>query len=431
MVYRTITGNCNKYLAFAICAIWLRFFLSAFHTITYPSLVAGFSINALGSIGVAGLGLLLIPTAVFTLRKLFPYYLFFTAIAASGIVNFEIPGTINVLVKWCYFLVLSGALFLSVRMQGHAETFRKLAVAFAMPVTLQVFSFLLGEVKATEADGSASYIGGYNHEAAFSMIIASFVFVIGLTERGSIKFRSLLFTLAVILLILVNYRTSMLAVLPIVGVFYYNSVEQRVRPSQKVPVMTMVIMLISIVFIGLSVSMSERFADVGTLISNLDLILKAPVYFSEVEKDIMSARVYIWSQYINAFIHADLLNQLLGFGPGSWSSTFKLYAHNTFVSYLYEYGLLGLLMFLFLCVSIVIQILNIPDSALRKLLLLSFLGFLAMNMATMPLWNIEGLIFFSLIGAQVFASKPRALRKAPTLGIKKVMGINPTQEKVI
>ena len=427
LVYRTVTGNCNKYLAFAICAIWLRFFLSAFHTITYPSLVAGFSINALGSIGVAGLGLLLIPTAVFTLRKLFPYYLFFAAIAASGIVNFEIPGTINVLVKWCYFLVLSGALFLSIRMQGHSETFRKLAVAFVMPVTLQVLSLLLGEVKATEADGSASYIGGYNHEAAFSMIIASFVFVIGLTERGSIRFRSTLFTLAVVLLMLVNYRTAMLAVLPIVAVFYYNLIEQRIRPSQKVSVMTLVTMVIILSFMAVSISMRERFADVGTLISNLDLVLKAPIYFSEAEKDIMSARVYIWSLYINAFVNADLLNQVFGFGPGAWSKAFDLYAHNTFVSYLYEYGVIGLSLFILLCLSIVLQAVSISDQGLKKLLLLSFIGFLTMNMATMPLWNIEGLIFFSLIGAQIFANKPNNQRKMPTTRIEKIMGINPTQ----
>ncbi len=427
MVYRTIKGNCNKYLAFAICAIWLRFFLSAFHTITYPSLVAGFSINALGSIGVAGLGLFLIPTAVFTLRKLFPYYLFFAAIAASGIVNFEIPGTINVLVKWCYFLVLSGALFLSIRMQGHAETFKKLTVAFVMPVTLQVFSLLLGEVKATEADGSASYIGGYNHEAAFSMIIASFVFVIGLTERGSIRFRSILFTLAVVLLMLVNYRTAMLAVLPIVAVFYFNLIEQRIKPSQKVSVMTLVTMVIILSFMAVSISMRERFADVGTLISNLDLVLKAPIYFSEAEKDIMSARVYIWSLYINAFSNADLLNQVFGFGPGTWGRAFDIYAHNTFVSYLYEYGVVGLSLFILLCLSIVLQAISVSDKGLRKLLLLSFIGFLTMNMATMPLWNIEGLIFFSLIGAQVFASKPNNQGKTPTSRIEKIMGINPTQ----
>lgn len=431
MVYRTIKGNCNKYLAFAICAIWLRFFLSAFHTITYPSLVAGFSINALGSIGVAGLGLLLIPTAVFTLRKLFPYYLFFAAITASGIVNFEIPGTINVLVKWCYFLVLSGALFLSIRMQGHAETFKKLAVAFVMPVTLQVLSLLLGEVKATEADGSASYIGGYNHEAAFSMIIASFVFVIGLTERGSIRFRSTLFTLAVVLLMLVNYRTAMLAVLPIVAVFYYNLIEQRIMPSQKVSVMTLVTMVIILSFMAVSISMRERFADVGTLISNLDLVLKAPIYFSEAEKDIMSSRVYIWSSYIDAFLKAELLNQVFGFGSGAWSDVFTLYAHNTFVSYLYEYGVLGLSLFMLLCFAVVFQTLTVIDSGLRKLLLLSFFGFLMMNMATMPLWNIEGLIFFSLIGALVFASGPKSRTRVSTSGFQKVMGINPAQERGI
>ena len=233
MVYRTITGNCNKYLAFAICAIWLRYFLSAFHTITYPPLVAGFSINALGSIGVAGLGLLLIPTAVFTLKKLFPFYILFIAIAVSGFVNMQIPGTINVLVKWCYFLVLAGALFLSIRSQGQNETFKKLLVAFFMPVVLQVLSILLGHAKATEADGSTSYVGGYNHEAAFSMIIVSFIFVVGLTERNSIRFRTSLFTLSIFLLVLVNYRTAILTILPIAAVFYFTLVEQRLKPSLR------------------------------------------------------------------------------------------------------------------------------------------------------------------------------------------------------
>jgi hypothetical protein len=146
MVYRTITRNCNKYLAFAICAIWLRFFLSAFHTITYPSLIAGFSINALSSISIAALGLFLIPTKVFTLRKLLPFYFLFAAIGISGFVNMKIPGTINVLVKWSYFLVLTGAVFLSVRAQGQSETFKRLLVAFFMPVTLQVLSILLGQL---------------------------------------------------------------------------------------------------------------------------------------------------------------------------------------------------------------------------------------------------------------------------------------------
>lgn len=404
MVYRTITGNCNKYLAFAICAIWLRYFLSAFHTITYPPLVAGFSINALGSIGVAGLGLLLIPTAVFTLKKLLPFYTFFIAIAVSGFVNMEIPGTINVLVKWCYFLVLAGALFLSIRCQGQNETFKKLLVAFVMPITMQVFSVLMGHAKAAEADGSISYIGGYNHEAAFSMIIVSFIFVVGLVERNTIRFRTSLFTLAVILLILVNYRTAILTILPIAAVFYFTLIEQRLKPSQKAPVLTIVAMLFTAVFLVLSLTMQERFADVGLMLGNLDLITKAPIYFSEAEKDIMSARVYIWSQYINAFNNADLLHKLLGFGPDSWKGVFAKYAHNTFVSNLYEYGYLGFYSFIGMMLFALKEAFKIHKKNLAKIVGLSIIGFLIMNLATMPLWNIEGLIFFAIVVGIVFSS---------------------------
>jgi len=307
-------------------------------------------------------------------------------------------------------LVLAGALFLSIRSQGQNETFKKLLVAFTMPVTLQVLSIVFGQAKAAEADGSTSYIGGYNHEAAFSMIIVSFIFVVGLIERGSIQFRASLFTLSVFLLVLVNYRTAILTILPIAAVFYFTLVEQRLKPSQKAPVLTVVTMLFIIIFSALSLSMQERFADVGVMISNLDLILKAPIYFSEAEQDIMSARVYIWSQYINAFANADAVQQVFGFGPDSWKQRFELYAHNTFVSYLYEYGILGLVSFLLVCILMTLQPLGLKDKKLSKILVLSFLGFLTMNLATMPLWNIEGLIFFSIFCSLVFGSQSAELK---------------------
>ena len=274
-----------------------------------------------------------------------------------------------------------------------------------MPIVLQVLSVVLGQAKSTEADGSTSYIGGYNHEAAFSMIIVSFIFVVGLTERSSIKFRTSLFTLAVVLLVLVNYRTSILTILPIAAVFYFTLIEQRLKPSQKAPVLSVVAMVFVFVFLGLSFTMQERFADIGIMLSNLDLIAKAPMYFSDAERDILSARVYIWSGYINAFVNADLLNQIFGFGPDSWKQRFVLYAHNTFVSYLYEYGILGLVNFLFVCLVMIVQPMGLQDKKLSKILIFSFLGFLTMNLATMPLWNIEGLIFFAIFSSLVFGSK--------------------------
>lgn len=191
-VLRVIRHNCNKYLAFAIVAIWLRLFLSAFYTITYPPLFAGLSLNAIGSIGVVCVGLLVLPLSLFKLKKLMPFYILFFAILISGVINTKIGGTINLLVKWFYFLVLMIAVFLSVHYYGKNETLKKLLVAFTMPVALQLLSILLGHAKATEADGSTSFIGGYSHEAAFSMVIVTFVFILGMLERNTLRMQTAL-----------------------------------------------------------------------------------------------------------------------------------------------------------------------------------------------------------------------------------------------
>jgi len=204
--------------------------------------------------------------------------------------------------------------------------------------------------------------------------------------------------------VLVNYRTAILTILPIAAIFYFTLVEQRLKPSQKAPVLTIVTMVLAIVFFVLSLSMQERFADVGLLVGNLDLIFKAPMYFSDAEQDIMSARVYIWSQYINAFTNADLLHQIFGFGPDSWKYKFDLYAHNTYVSYIYEYGYFGFISFIGLLAYILTVSFNLSNKPLGKILAFSIIGFMIMNMATMPLWNIEGLIFFALALGTVFAN---------------------------
>lgn len=84
---------------------------------------------------------------------------------------------------------------------------------------------VLGEVKVIENDGLVSYIGGYNYEVVFLMIIVSFIFVLGLIERNVIKFWILLFIVVVFFFILVNYRIVIFIILFIVVVFYYLLVE--------------------------------------------------------------------------------------------------------------------------------------------------------------------------------------------------------------
>ncbi|QJR80193.1 O-antigen ligase domain-containing protein [Alteromonas pelagimontana] len=397
LVYKTVSRRCNKYLAFAVLAVWLRYFLSAFHQITYTPIAAGFSINAIASIGIAFTGLLLLPPKVLSLRTLSVIYLFFAAIIVSGVINGNLVGLVNVMVKWVFFTVIAGALFMAIRKVGKDEVLRKLLVAFFLPVSLEIMSIILGEVKATEADGSTSYIGGYNHEAAFSMIIAAFVLTVGLIADKQIKYRGVLFTLGCVLLLLVNYRTSILAILPLTAFFIFNAAEAKIAQRHKPVFFITSIIGMGFVFLALSYTMQNRFADVFVFLSSWDDLIKAPAYYTEEEKDIFSARVYLWSMYINAYVNGDAIRMLIGYGPESWSGVFPKYAHNTYVSFLYEYGMIGLVCFLLAVGSFVKHSLKIKNKRFALMLFSSMVGFLIMNLATMPLWNIEGLILYAIL----------------------------------
>lgn len=416
-VFKTCKNLKNKYLIFVVLALWLRYTLSAFHQITYDPFVAGFSLNALGSISVVLLGVLLLPNLTFRLRQYLVFYAFFAIIIISGLVNSEVKGLINVLVKWGYFFVLSAAVFLSLRMQPTKVVFKALLAPFLLPVSLQVLSVLLGEVKATEADGSASYIGGYNHEAAFSMVIVGFILVLGWLERKTIRFHAPLFFISVFLLILVNYRTAMLAVLPVVLIFILTMLSERFESKYKLPILAAAAVPLIAIGLIISSSLAERFSDITLVVTNFSDLIKAPMYYSEADKDIFSSRMYLWSQYLYAFFNSDWINQWVGLGPEHWAGLFSHYAHNAYVSYIYEYGYLGITAFLAMNVYLLICALKHRSKVLGQKLFFSVLGIMVMNLSTMPLWNIEGLICYALIAGAIFAKGqgPQASETPTTL----------------
>lgn len=409
-VIKTIKTATNKYIAFVVFALWLRFFLSAFHSITFPPLIAGFSINAMGSIGIACLGLIIIPKDFLALRKLIPIYLFFITIVVSALYNAEYAGLIKVLVKWVYFLTVAVAFYLAFKISGITDTCRRALIPFLMPFLLQLFSILFGEFKAAEADGSASYIGGYNHEAAFSMMLVSFVILLSVVPKKTINWHKTLFFTGVFFIYMANYRTAILAVLPVILIFIYSSLNQKITPRYKL----LISLFSSVALLGFFLLFfnlqQDRFQDISIFFMTFDELIKAPAYFTLEERRIFSSRVYIWSQYLTAFINADGVNQLLGFGPESWSGIFELYAHNTFVSYLYEYGYLGFVSFLFLNSFLLFHSWKIENKQLSTMVFFSLVGFLIMNLATMPLWNVEGLIVYSILVSLTFANPKFEMR---------------------
>jgi hypothetical protein len=153
----------------------------------------------------------------------------------------------------------------------------------------------------------------------------------------------------------------------------------------------------------ISSSLAERFSDISLILNNLNELIKAPEYFSDAEQDIFSSRVYLWSQYLTVFSQSDFLHRMVGLGPESWSGVFDKYAHNAFVSYIYEYGYLGITTFLIVNIYLLKQALNNQSKILGRKLFFSILGLMVMSLSTMPLWNIEGLICYALISGTIFA----------------------------
>src|SRR4030095_505756 len=94
-------------------------------------------------------------------------------VTISGLLNHNYSGIINVTVKFGYFIVVTLGVFEALAKFGERRFLSLLPWGFAPPLILQALSIILGISKGSEATGSVSYVGGYNHEAGFSVILAT------------------------------------------------------------------------------------------------------------------------------------------------------------------------------------------------------------------------------------------------------------------
>jgi len=405
--FREIRDWPTRYLIFII---WLRYALAAYHEHTYDPIAAGLSINALSSIAVVGGGILLIPRSLFSLRFLAPLYLLTGIIACSGVLNKAPIDLLDALTKWGYFGVIATLTYQALKRYNRSMLLSALGSAFILPVTLQVISIALGAGKATESDGSVSFIGGYNHEAVFSTIILTFILVSYLREGGR-WIGPLSVGLGVMGLIWANYRTTMIAAAPMVGAYALFRSVNSVVPHQRRLIAIFAAVAVAAGFAAAGVALQERFFDIWLALSAGSDLIKPPYYYTDPERDLFSARLYLWSQYIHAFLQGDALTQALGYGPNSWEAKFTTYAHNTFVSFLYEYGYAGLVGLVFVLVSGCMRALSVPIRQSKALLGAGHIGFLLVNLATMPLWTIEGFIFYGLLTGVTWNASVKATAK--------------------
>jgi hypothetical protein len=389
-----------------IAVVWLRYVMQAYHEFTYVS-VGGVSINALASLGVCAVGALVLWRRLPELGRFPVLILLVLTIAASGLLNKALVPTIETLLKWGFFAVVMLATMDCMRRDGDARIFRLLLWAFAPVIVYQVLSVGLDVGKATESDGSVSFIGGYNHEAAFSVVLITCLTVASLAPRLNPFVCLAVVGVCLVGVVLANYRTSLFAAVPIVFGFFVFGIARGLRPGRRIAVSIVGLLLMMGAAVSGSALMADRMSDVGVVAEEGGAIIKSPEQFTEAERKLLSGRIYLWNRYIEDYSAGDDRHLLLGYGADSWVERFGLYAHNTLVSYLFEFGIVGAGLIIAVWLGMIFRSVRAPDWTVRGQLLSAHIGFVLLNMATMPFWLIEGLIFYGLLcGYTVAVTSP-------------------------
>ena len=395
-------NKCSQILKFIFWAVFFRFVLAAFHEVTFLAIFGSFSIISIYSI------LLVCVSFVFMSLKKIPvilnsdFYLIKLMIllmALSAIINSNEIQSIASIIKWIFILQLSLMLIESIKYNGIAKVLKVISIAYMYPILLVIFSIILGVSKATELDGSISYIGGYYHEGVISVLILSAmsIFVLMASEQSKRSKQLYLVIFFWFLLVMINYRTTLLASL-LIGPFVLLAIYKNSQTilNKSIIVLLVLIIPIGIVMLGTS-NLFERFQEIPDAISQFPRFLNFQEYYSQEDRQFFSGRIYIWSGYIAAALDGSEIQLLFGQGMDSWTEYFDLYAHNSFVSYFYELGIVGLGIFTILIINVYRKILKIRNSGISLSLCGVYSAFIVLNLGTMPLWQLEGIILFSLI----------------------------------
>jgi hypothetical protein len=214
-------------------------------------------------------------------------------------------------------------------------------------------------------------------------------------------------------IIAANYRTAILAFAPLIVTQFNLDILGRFSPRQRTIIAVVLISVSSVAVIAAGWVFRERFQDIVTVFESVDDLMKPQNEYTQEEKELLSARPYIWSGYIDAYIKGGTKVHLLGFGPDSWIGVMNVYAHNTLISAIYEYGVLGVVAFIMLWATMFYTALFTP-SGVRGKLIAAHSSFLLLNMATMPHWMLEGDILYGVLcGYTLYMLHQPALARRP------------------
>jgi hypothetical protein len=178
-------------------------------------------------------------------------------------------------------------------------------------------------------------------------------------------------------------------------------VISRFSPRVRIIIGMVILAFTTLGLLGAIWLLRDKFADVATVLSDPGRLFKPPEEYTLDERRLLSSRAYLWANYIDGYLGGGIKNLVLGFGPNAWEDKFPVYAHNTLVSTLYEYGIVGVVGMLALWGTMFTAALLVKKGPKGKLLA-AHASFLILNMATMPHWTIEGNLLYAIICGYTF-----------------------------
>lgn len=391
--------------AFVVVALWLRTTAGAYHLYMFQPLAGGLSGNALLSIGVTGFGLLfVVRPANLALKWLLPVYALIILALLSASLNGDAAGGVNAAVKYAYMIVIMIAVFQALRSDPEARFLSWAMVSFLPLLVFQALSLALNLPKGSEDGDGLVWIGGYNHEAAFSVALLT-GFLVGCFARSAPRAVRVAFLAATFLgILLAGYRTTILALAPLALAVFLSGLTMSVRRDQRGP-MAVTAMVAGVLLVSVAALLyRESFTDLAAFLADPAGLIKPPRDFDLLERQVMSGRPLIWSSYIYAWANGTPLQHLFGLGPESWEGVFKVYPHNTLVATLYELGWFGIAAMVALWTVMFAAAASAQGERFK--LLAAHFAFFLLNMATMPFWQVEGLAFYGLLcGYTIYAAR--------------------------
>ncbi|HWU17292.1 MAG TPA: O-antigen ligase family protein [Devosia sp.] len=374
-----------------------RYMVTFYHEYTTNPILGGQSLNSFVTLGVAVVCLFYSRHDLIRYRAILPVYGMIAALLVSGLLNMEFAGTINALIRQGLFLGLMILVATAIDAEPNdGSVSRIMLAAFVVPLCYQLMSVVFRLGKASESDGSVSYMGGYVHESVFSIMLLTALVVIALSGGLTWKRRTVYMALIFTALFFANYRTSVIAAAPILLMHIIFGSANNARAGLANYVRAGAFLFAIIFGAFMTVLLSQRMADLGTLLTSGGGLIKPPSAFGTEDRSLLSGRILIWSDYLYTTLRSDVSNLVFGFGPDSWQQVFSIYAHNVYISYVYEIGFVGTALYLYMLAHFLwLALAARPDKRWHLVGIHLCYGILCLG--TMPTFSIEGVLFYAVI----------------------------------